>query len=490
MSADTALTHLSLIEAAEGIASGAFSSEEVTRACIELVERMQPRLNCFIALEAEAALDAARSADIARARGEKLAPLHGVPLAHKDMFYRAGVTSSGGSEIQRGFVPAYTSTVMRRLDAAGAINLGRLNMSEFASGPVGQNQHYGDCRNPWNTEHAPGGSSSGSGSAVGGRLVFGALGSDTGGSVRIPAALCGLVGMKGTQGRVSRYGGMPLSFSCDCFGPLTRTVQDNARLLSVIAGPDPMDPTTGEEPVPAYEAACEEDVGSLKIGIDPNHGGIKPSIEVQGAIGAALAVFGDLGVEVVEVKMPNQDELNALSNIITRSESATIHMHWLRNRRDDYSPQVRRRIEVGLAIPVTRYIEALSLRSHYLQKFADAVFSHCDALIIPSVGEPSPTLAELDVGDSEELPAMLMRMTGYTRPFNYYGVPALTIPAGFAANGLPMGFQLVGRPFDEAMLYRLASGFQGATDHHIRVPAPPRGLKRGRKGKSHGQIGR
>jgi aspartyl-tRNA(Asn)/glutamyl-tRNA(Gln) amidotransferase subunit A len=470
MSAETRLTHLGLVETADGIASGTFSSEEVTRACIERIEAAQPHLNCFIRLEAEEALETAKAADRARSRGMELGPLHGVPLAHKDMFYRAGKPSTGGNAIQRDFVPNYTATVMQRLSAAGALCLGGLNMSEFASGPAGQNLHFGDCRNPWNTAHAPGGSSSGSGSAVAGRLVHGALGSDTGGSVRIPAALCGLVGMKGTQGRVSRYGGMPLSFSLDCFGPLARTAVDCARLYEIIAGADPMDPTASAEPVDAYEAAISKPVKGLRIGIDLRHGGIKPSAEVEAAIEAALEVYDDMDVEIVEVTMPDQDELNALSNIITRSEAATLHREWLRSRRDDYSPQVRRRLEIGLAVPATRYIEALSLRSHHLQRLIDAVFSKCDVLILPSVGESSPTLAELDVGDSEDLPAMLMRLTGYTRPLNYYGVPALTVPAGFSENGLPLGFQLVGRPFDEARLFQFAGSFQQATEHHLSAP--------------------
>ncbi len=470
MSGDPRLTHLSLIETAEGIASGAFSSEEVTRACIARIEALQPRLNCFIRLEAEDALEAARAADRARANGMALGPLHGVPLAHKDMFYRAGKPSTGGNAIQRDFVPGYTATVMSRLAAAGALCLGGLNMSEFASGPVGQNLHFGDCRNPWNPAHAPGGSSSGSGSAVAARLVHGALGSDTGGSVRIPAALCGLVGMKGTQGRVSRYGGMPLSFSLDCFGPLTRTAADCARLFRIIAGADPMDPTASLEPVGDYEAATSRPAGGLRIGIDPCHGGIAPSAEAEDAIRAALAVYRDLGVEIVEVTMPDQDELNALSNVITRSEAAALHRKWLRSRRDDYSPQVRRRIEIGLAVPATRYIEALSLRSHHLQRLIDAVFAKCDALILPTVGEGAPTLEELDVGDSQALPAMLMRLTGYTRPLNYYGVPALSVPAGFSGAGLPLGFQIVGRPFDEALLFRLAGAFQAVTEHHLQAP--------------------
>jgi len=470
MSAKSTLTDLTLIEVADGIKLGKFSSEEVTMACLERIDKAQPSLNCFISIEENSALKAAREADQAVASGDVLGSLHGVPLAHKDMFYRTGSKSTGGSKIKKDFIPTYTATVMTRLENAGAICIGNLNMSEFASGPVGQNKHFGDCRNPWNTGHAAGGSSSGSGSAVAARLIYGALGSDTGGSVRIPAALCGLVGMKGTQGRVSRRGGMPLSFSLDCFGPLARTASDCARLFSVIAGPDVMDPTASIEPVGDYESACNTSIEGMKIGLDQRYGGIQPSPEVEKAIQNAIDVFRKLGADVVEVTLPPQDELNALSNVITRSEAATLHKEWLKTRRDDYSAQVRRRIEIGLAIPATRYIEALSLRSHHLQKFNDAVLEKCDVLILPSVGESSPTLAELDVGDSMELPAMLKRLTGYTRPMNYYGVPALSVPAGFSGDGLPLGFQLVGRPFAEMSLFQMAGAFQRETDHHLKAP--------------------
>ncbi len=470
----TALTHRGLVEVAGMIAAGEVTSEEVTQACLARIARAQPVLNCFISLEAEAALEAARAADAARSRGEALGPLHGVPLAHKDMFYRAGHRSTGGSAIRRDFVPDHTATVMQRLADAGALCLGGLNMSEFAVGPVGHNIHYGHCRNPWDPARAPGGSSSGSGSAVGGRLVYGALGSDTGGSVRIPAALCGLVGLKGTTGRVSRHGGMPLSWSMDNFGPLARTAADCARLFGIIAGSDPMDPTSSDTPVDDYEAACTQPVTGLRIGVDPTWGGIDPDPQVEQALAAALDVFRGLGARVVEVAMPtDQDELNALSNLVVRSEAATLHKSWLGTRRDAYSPQVRRRIEVGLAVPATRYIEGLILRSSHLERLLHAVFAHCDALILPTVGEPAPTLEELDIGDAPTLPAMLTRMTGYTRAMNYYGVPALSVPAGYAANGMPMAIQLVARPFAEARLFQLAGAYQGETDHHRRAPEIP-----------------
>ena len=343
-------------------------------------------------------------------------------------------------------------------------------MSEFASGPVGQNQHFGDCKNPWNIECAPGGSSSGSGAAVAARLVYGALGSDTGGSVRIPSALCGLVGIKGTQGRVSRRGGMPLSFSLDCFGPLARTALDCARLFCTIAGDDEKDPTASKEPVSDYEKICSREIKDIRIGIDSTFGGIEPSDEVLEMIKSTVKQYESLGAKIIEIKLPDQDELNALSNVITRSEAATIHRKWLKERRDDYSPQVRRRIEIGLGIPATRYLEALSLRSHHLQLYNNAAFSHCDVVLLPTVGEEAPTLSELDVGDSDELPQMLRRLTGYTRPINYYGLPSINIPGGFSKNGLPLGFQIIGRPYHEGLLFQMAAAFQHITDYHKKSP--------------------
>ena len=432
--------------------------------------KLQSKLNCFISIYAEEAIEAARRADRAIASGDEIGSLHGVPLAHKDMFYRDGFISTGGSKIQKTFKPSYTATVLDKLDAAGAIHVGGLNMSEFASGPVGQNQHFGDCKNPWNIECAPGGSSSGSGAAVAARLVYGALGSDTGGSVRIPSALCGLVGIKGTQGRVSRRGGMPLSFSLDCFGPLARTALDCARLFCTIAGDDEKDPTASKEPVSDYEKICSREIKDIRIGIDSTFGGIEPSDEVLEMIKSTVKQYESLGAKIIEIKLPDQDELNALSNVITRSEAATIHRKWLKERRDDYSPQVRRRIEIGLGIPATRYLEALSLRSHHLQLYNNAAFSHCDVVLLPTVGEEAPTLSELDVGDSDELPQMLRRLTGYTRPINYYGLPSINIPGGFSNNGLPLGFQIIGRPYHEGLLFQMAAAFQHITDYHKKSP--------------------
>jgi aspartyl-tRNA(Asn)/glutamyl-tRNA(Gln) amidotransferase subunit A len=467
------LPGMDLVAVAEAIRRREISSVEVTQSCIQRIERLQPRLNCFIALNVEEALATARRADEELAMGIVRGALHGVPLAHKDMLYRAGRTTTCGSKIQKDFVPNYTATVHERMAAAGAINLGTLNMSEFAFGPGGHNAHWGHCRNPWNTDHITGGSSSGSASAVAGRLVFGALGSDTGGSIRLPAGLCGLAGLKPTQGRVSRHGVMPLSFSLDQVGPLTRSVRDCARLFSVIAGHDPKDRTSSMVPVEDYEARLSGGVRGIRIGVPSNYFYDGIADEIRASMESSLHVLRDLGAEIVDVEVPHLDDLDALSNVVMTSEAATIHGNWLRTRPDDYQPQVRQRISVGLFYPATKYLEALDLRPRIVEDVIRAVFSKVDVLHAPLLAQPVPRIDETDLGGSREAHAVVGSLTRLTRPFNYLGFPGLAVPAGFGHDGLPFAFQLLGRPFSEAMLLRVGHTYQSETDWHLRSPSLP-----------------
>jgi len=467
------LCEMDLVEVAEAIRTRKVSAVEVTGACIQRIERLQPTLNCFISIEAEEALKAAERADEEVARGVIRGPLHGVPLAHKDMLYRAGKVTTCGSKIRKDFVPSYTATVHARLDAAGALNLGTLNMSEFAFGPTGHNGHWGHCRNPWNPDHITGGSSSGSGAAVAGRLVYGALGSDTGGSVRLPAGICGLAGLKPTQGRVSRYGVMPLSFSLDQIGPLTRSVRDCARIFSVIAGHDPKDPTSSTMPVDDYEARLSGGVRGMRIGVPTNFFYEDVSDEVRACIEESLRVFRELGAEIVKVQVPHVDILDGLSNVIMASEAATIHGNWLRARPDDYQPQVRQRIMAGLFYPATKYLEALDLRPKVVADVIDAVFASVDVLHAPLLPCPVPRIDETDLGGSSEAHAAVGSLSRLTRPLNYLGFPGLTVPAGFDGSGLPIAFQLLGRPYAEATLLRAGHAYQTATVWHRRVPDHP-----------------
>ena len=462
---------LSLVEVADAIAARRLSAVEVVSAAVDRAERLQPVLNCFISLQAEAALESAAAADAALARGETPGPLHGVPLAHKDMFYRSGHVTTCGSRIRKDFVPDHDSTALARLDRAGAIYLGGLNMAEFATGPTGHNQHWGDCRNPWNQAHISGGSSSGSGASVAGRVVFGALGSDTGGSVRLPSSCCGVVGLKPTNGLVSRHGLMPLSYTLDTVGPLTRTVGDAARVTSVIAGHDPNDPTTCDRPVPDYEAALAEGAEGLRIGVPAEYFYDLATDEVRALMERSLDVFRAAGVEVVEVAVPDIARINHLSNVVLSSEAAAIHEPWIAGRPDDYQEQVRNRYEPGLHVPAVKYIQALAARAGLLREFVDTALAGVDALHTPGVPFPIPTRDETNVGGGERMAAMVAGLSWCTRAANYLGGPALIVPCGFTGNGLPSAFQLMGRPFSEATLFRLGHAYQSATDWHRRAPS-------------------
>ncbi len=465
-----ALLNMNLTDVADAIRRKKVSAIEVTRACIARAEKVQPVLNCFIALEPEDALKAARKADRAIARREPVGSLHGVPLAHKDMYYRRGKVSTCGSKILRNYRPDRTATVVERLDAAGAIWLGNLNMAEFAANPTGHNEHWGNCRNPWNPAHITGGSSSGSGSAVGARACYGSLGSDTGGSVRLPAAACGVVGIKPTYGRISRYAILPRSWSQDVVGPLTRSVRDCARMTRVIAGADERDATCSSAPVPDYERGIAAGIKGLKIGVPANHfyDGIAP--EVERCMRESLSALRSLGAKIVELKVPDPQQMFLLSNTISICEAATMHAEWMRTRPQDYSLMVRSRVEAGFHIPAASYLEALNLRAHFLREFVQKVFGKCDVLHAPVLIMPVPTIAETTVGASADVPALIARITRNARPFNYLGTPALSVPAGFSASGLPVAFQLVGRPFAEATLFRAGHAYQSVTDWHTRMP--------------------
>jgi aspartyl-tRNA(Asn)/glutamyl-tRNA(Gln) amidotransferase subunit A len=422
------------------------------------------------------ALAAAAAADAALARGGAVGPLLGVPLAHKDMFFRKGRVSSFGSAILRDVAADRTACVLELLDAAGALDIARLNMAEFAFGPTGHNIHHGDCRNPWDPTRITGGSSSGSGAAVAAGAVWGALGSDTGGSVRLPAAVCGTVGIKPTQTRVSRYGVMGLSFSLDNVGPLARTVRDAARLLAVIAGSDPRDATSAAHWASDYEAAAlrgaADGVRGLRIGLPMNYYSEDLDPEVRECWQAGAKRLAECGAEVIHLRVPLHEHLSALASAVSSTEGATLHAHWMRTRPHDYSPQVRARIETGFAVPARHYLAALTARPRIIREFCDRVFAACDALWTPMLPMPVPTRTETDYGDGPEMIAGIAALTRFSRPLNYLGLPGVVVPAGFDRNGMPIGMQLAGPPFAEARLLRFAAAFEAAAGLSARHPPP------------------
>jgi aspartyl-tRNA(Asn)/glutamyl-tRNA(Gln) amidotransferase subunit A len=470
MSTEPALMTLTAV--AKAIADKKVSSHEVTRACLHRIAQWQPHLNAFMAIEAEAALKAADAADAALAKGNSSGVLHGVPLAHKDMYYDAGKVVTCGSLIRRDFVATSTSTALQRLKDAGTIRLGSLQMAEFAYGPTGHNAHYGAVRNPWAREHITGGSSSGSGSAVAARLTFAALGSDTGGSIRMPAHFCGVTGLKTTYGRVSRAGAMPLSQSLDTVGPLAQTAEDCALLLGLMAGADPEDLTASTAPVPDYVAAANASIKGLKVGVPSSFYVDDLDSDVARSLDETIAVLKREGADIFKVELPDQRQLAAASQLVLAVEAAAFHKRWMIERPQDYGPQVLMRLQNALAIPGVTYLEALRWRGAALAAHAAAT-AKVDAVIAPVAPVPAPTIAESDVGNTPGAEAVIQRLTRFTRPVNYLGLPSLAIPSGFAKSGLPVAMQLIGRSFDEATLLTIGAAFQRATDFHAKVPAAP-----------------
>jgi len=464
------ITGMSLNDVSAALRRGAVSSTEVTRACLARIESQQPRVNCFASIDADGALSAAARADEEIAAGGWRGPLHGVPLAHKDMFYRAGEVSGFGSKICRGYVADDTSAVMARVDGGGAVDLGPLHMTEFAVGHTGAHEHLGTCRNPWNTEHIPGGSSSGSGASVASRLVYGSVASDSGGSCRLPAAMCGVVGIKPTFGLVSRHGGMPRAWSLDVFGVYARSADDAATLLDVISGGDERDPTTLDAPEFKKDGGSALDVRGLRIGVPVGEAIFEAEPPLKPALKAALEQFGSLGCEVMEVTLPDLQTIGALSGTILLAEAAAIHDQWTREIPDQYAEAVVWRLQQGRHISATRYLQALRLRPRITESFVSEVFATVDAVFTPTITMPVPDFGSAQAFTSAEAPSAIFETTKCTVWANYLGLPAISIPCGFTDGNLPVGCQLTARPFDESTLLALGRAYQACTGWHMKRP--------------------
>jgi aspartyl-tRNA(Asn)/glutamyl-tRNA(Gln) amidotransferase subunit A len=458
-----------LAQVADAIATRRVSSREAVQACLQRIEHWQPRINSYVSVFAEAALAAADRADAAVAAGEPLGSLHGVPLAHKDMYFRPGRVSTMGSKAAPPATDT-TATLLARLDRAGAIELGTLNMCEFALGPTGHNEFLGHCRNPWNPLHVACGSSSGSGATVAARLAYGSLGSDTGGSVRLPASVSGVFGLKPTYGLLSGFGSMPLSFSADTPGILARSARDVALMLKAIAGHDDRDSRTLRRTTPDYLAGIAAGIRGLRVGVPRAYFLEQVAPDVARALEASLSVLEGLGAEIVPVSVPPSEQLTELSRVLVYAEATAIHGPRLRHRAADYSPQVRVRAASGLGIPAPAYAQALQLRPGLVRQFVETAFAHCDVLHLPTLGIPAPTIAETDVGGAAVMWEKIAVMVRCTAPFNYLGLPALAVPCGFTDNGLPTSFQIAGRPFAESTLLRVAHAYEEATDWSTRAP--------------------
>jgi aspartyl-tRNA(Asn)/glutamyl-tRNA(Gln) amidotransferase subunit A len=462
---------LTLTELAAAIAARKISAVEATTACLQRIARLDGRLRAFITLDAEGALARAGSLDADLAAGRRRGPLHGVPLAYKDLCHVPGLPTSCGTRTAEYFTSETACTAVARLTAAGAVTLGKLNMTELALGPFGDNPHHGNVDNPWKAGHVSGGSSSGSGAAVAAGLAYGALGSDTGGSIRLPAACCGIVGIKPTYGRVSRAGAMPLSWSLDHLGPMTRTVRDGALLLELIAGHDSHDATSSPRPVGDLQAALDRAPAGLRVGLPENYYFDGVTAEVRAAVEAAGRTLAGLGARVQTLRLPDPVPLTDVANILARSESATIHARVVRERPHELGAAVRSRLEVGFHISAHDYLQAGRLRARLTREFVSEVFAEVDAILAPTIPEPAPALADVTAGPVDEVVRRMGRFSRLTRPFNALGLPVVSLPAGAAADGRPLGLSIVGRPFDEATVLRLAHACEQAGPARPRLPA-------------------
>ncbi|MCD0503158.1 amidase [Bordetella petrii] len=467
----------SIVQASARLRRGETTSVALTEAALQQAQATQAAHNAFLNLMADRALAQARERDAEAAAGRWRGPLHGIPMAHKDCFDRAGLCMTVGGRVNDAAPATQDATVLQRLQSAGAVDLGALNLNEMVCGPTGQNPHHGDCANAWDPARISGGSSSGSAVAVALGSAFASLGSDTGGSIRLPAAMNGLFGLKPTYGRISRAGSFPRAFSLDAIGPLTRTAADGALLLGAIAGHDPRDPSSLDAPVPDYLAGLEADWAcSRRLGVLRLDPACDPGIDaVFSGFIEALARHYQVQPDIA---WPQIESCYALGDVISKVEAATLHSHWMREQGDAYSQAVFSRTEPGLHVPAVRYLEALALRAQVLHDFLNGPMQGVDVLICPTMPLPVPTRIEADMEKPGTVFSVVAAITRLTRAFSYLGVPVLTMPIGLDINGMPVGAQLIARPLGEARLLALAHaasahiGWPGIAAAGVRAPEP------------------
>ncbi len=477
-------------ELARDLAAGAVTAEVVCEAQLAHIKAVEPALSAFNAVMADQALTRARALDAHRAAGGSLGPLHGVPVALKDNMCTRGVPTTASSRILRGFVPPYDATVVARLDAAGAVFVGKTNLDEFAMGSSTENSALGATKNPWDVTRTPGGSSGGSASAVAARMAPAALGSDTGGSIRQPAALCGLVGVKPTYGRVSRYGLMAFASSLDQIGPLTRTAADAALVMSVIAGHDPHDATSSTEPVPDWTATLTGDVKGLRIGVPRAFVGDGVDPAVSAAFDAALALLTGRGAQVVDIALPHAAHAIPVYYLIATAEASSnlarydgvryghraalgkdagLLEMYERTRDEGFGAEVKRRIMLGTYVLSAGYYDAYYLKAQQvrtlLRRDYEQAFQSVDVVATPTTPTPAFRL-----GEKTSDPIQMYLNDIFTVSANLSGLPAISVPCGFAPGKLPIGLQLTGRAFDEATLLRAADAYQRDTGWHLEEP--------------------
>ena len=433
------------------------SPVELTDAILDRIAAIEGKVKAYVTVMRDQARAAAKAAESAIVGGNYLGPLHGIPVAVKDLYYTRGVKTTAGSKILANFVPDHDAAVVERLKRAGAIIIGKANTHEFA-----MNTWTPPTRNPWDLERIPGGSSGGSGAALAAGECIAATGTDTGGSIRIPASFCGVVGLKPTFGRVSRHGVIPLAWTADHAGPLAKSVEDAAAMLRVMAGYDPRDPATIDVPVANYARALSGDINRLRVGMPKNYFFEGLDKEVDEAVRKAVKALEGLGASVDDVSLPHLASIPIVHACIVLTEAATYHEKWLRTRADDYAPDVRFPLEWGKLFMGIDYVQAQRVRELIRQDFA-TVLSKVDVIAAPTVPIAASKVGEdpVTIGAAKEL--VISATIRLNRPSNHTGLPAISVPCGFTAGGLPIGLQLIGRAFDEATVLRAAHAYEAAS---------------------------
>jgi aspartyl-tRNA(Asn)/glutamyl-tRNA(Gln) amidotransferase subunit A len=476
----------SITEIKRGLNKGEFSSVEITQDYLARIARHNPALNCFISVTDEIALEQARAADAALAKGE-VAPLTGVPLAHKDLFCTDGVKTTCASRILDNFIAPYDATVIENFKRDGAVMLGKTNMDEFAMGSSNENSSYGNVANPWNTEHVPGGSSGGSAAAVAAGLAPGATGTDTGGSIRQPAALCGVTGIKPTYGRVSRYGMIAYGSSLDQGGPFARSAEDCALLLQTMSGFDGRDSTSAEQPAPDYSGALGQGMEGLKIGLPKEYFADGLDGRIAGVIETAIDELRKLGAEIVDVSLPNTGLSIPTYYVIAMAECSSnlsrfdgvrfghrcehpvdLEDLYKRSRGEGFGAEVKRRIMIGTYALSAGYYDAYYLKAQQLRRMIKQDFQQAFDDVDLILGPTTPETA-FKIGAKTDDPVSMYLQDIYTISLNLAGLPGMSLPVGFS-DGLPVGMQLIGNYFDEAGLLNAAHSYQQVSDWHLQVP--------------------
>ncbi len=466
----TEIPFLPATELSALIRSGDVSPVDAVEAYLDRIGQIDGKLNSYITVCRDEALAEAQQAEKEIAAGNYRGPMHGLPVAVKDQFYTKGIRTTGGSAILKDLVPNEDATVVANLKAAGSVLLGKLNMSEYAMGDAFFHP-FGTPHNPWDLSRNPGTSSSGSGAATAAFLCATSLGEDTGGSIRGPASFCGLVGIRPSWGRVSRYGVLGASWSMDTVGPISRTTADCAMTLGAIAGYDPKDPSTWDVPVPDYLSMLTGEIRGLKVGVIRERvdtEAVDP--EVRENVAQAIAVLGEMGADIQEVSIPLIVHSAAISNTIILTDAAGVHRQGIDEHLGEYDHNTQIRLLVGSVIPAQAHQKAVKLRQVLRQQILDAL-EKVDVLVMPTSSIPaSPIPTKAGIDSKQEVLDGLAGRRSFTAPFNVANTPALSINCGFTSQQLPVGFQIAGKPFDEGTLFRVAHAYEQATDWHTRRP--------------------